>query len=195
MDSWVYKRVFVRIYDNTKSLVEDFMHDLKEIFFAIFKYFPKHLYRFCIKVIQYMPILYKDEDWDYHFLLILIRYKLSRMRKCIKKNNILLHTDKYCNQMKQIEDLIELILEDDFTKEEDRTHELKWGKLQIESIPIPGQLASECRFLHLNVRTKKDEEEERKEHRKIMFLEMRRKKAAWNKLWSLLDKHCGNFWD
>lgn len=42
-----------------------------------------------IKIIKYLPVLWKDEDWDFEFLLLLIKFKITRMRDCIYKNNII----------------------------------------------------------------------------------------------------------
>ncbi len=38
------------------------------------------------KLIEWLPIIWKDEDWDFAYLLILIKYKLSRMEKIIGSN-------------------------------------------------------------------------------------------------------------
>lgn len=41
-----------------------------------------------IKIIEYIPILWRDEDWDYEYLLDLIVFKLKRMQKCIARNAV-----------------------------------------------------------------------------------------------------------
>ena len=42
-----------------------------------------------IKIFQYLPLLWKDEDWDFQYLLDLIEFKLKRIKKCIRQNNII----------------------------------------------------------------------------------------------------------
>lgn len=36
-----------------------------------------------------MPLLWNDEDWDFQYLLDLIEFKLKRIKKCIRQNNII----------------------------------------------------------------------------------------------------------
>lgn len=42
-----------------------------------------------IKIFQYMPLLWNDEDWDFQYLLDLIEFKLKRIKKCIRQNDII----------------------------------------------------------------------------------------------------------
>ena len=46
-----------------------------------------------IKIVQYIPILWEDEDWDYDYLLTLIQYKLKRMRATLWSNKIVEHRE------------------------------------------------------------------------------------------------------
>ena len=41
------------------------------------------------KIIQYIPILWKDEDWDFEYILILLKFKLNRIKNTIYQNNII----------------------------------------------------------------------------------------------------------
>lgn len=41
------------------------------------------------KICAYIPILWNDEDWDYSYLLDLIKFKLNRIKNTIYKNNII----------------------------------------------------------------------------------------------------------
>lgn len=49
----------------------------------------KRFFNKIIKIFAYLPILWEDEDWDFEYLLVLIKYKLSRMRDTIHKNNFI----------------------------------------------------------------------------------------------------------
>ena len=40
------------------------------------------------KILSYLPILWADEDWDHSYVLILLRFKLSRMEKFIREKGI-----------------------------------------------------------------------------------------------------------
>ena len=33
----------------------------------------KHFYKKIVKILKYLPILWQDEDWDYYYLLMLLK--------------------------------------------------------------------------------------------------------------------------
>lgn len=41
------------------------------------------------KIIDYIPILWNDEDWDFEYLLLLLRFKLNKIKDCIHENDII----------------------------------------------------------------------------------------------------------
>jgi hypothetical protein len=47
--------------------------------------------RFIKRLFLYLPVIWKDEDWDYDYLYKLIKFKLERM--CIELQNDTLHKD------------------------------------------------------------------------------------------------------
>lgn len=56
-----------------------------------------------IKICKYLPILWKDEDWDYEYILALLKYKLKRTRDCISRNQIISNGERrdICIQINQ----------------------------------------------------------------------------------------------
>ena len=51
-------------------------------------YFIRKQFRFAERLIKWIPVLYKDEDWDYDYLLRIIDFKLSRLRKVVAEDDI-----------------------------------------------------------------------------------------------------------
>lgn len=47
-----------------------------------------------IKIFQYLPILWQDEDYDFEYLLLLIKFKIQRIKKEIIKNNIIVKDEQ-----------------------------------------------------------------------------------------------------
>jgi hypothetical protein len=195
LEKWVFQRLFVRMLENGKPFFNDMFHDIGDIFKELFIRFPRHLKDFIVRLWQYSPILMNDVDWDYSRILVMLQYKIKRTRLHMDSHDVLVHSKKYVRQMKQVEELIEQILDDDFTKVEDAAHDEKWGKMRMTGIDKDGNDGTYCRFLRLNVRTMADEEQERKEHRNITKLGMRRNEAAWNKLWKLINLNMRHWWD
>lgn len=56
-------------------------------------YFLKQFIYKIIQLCQWLPIIWKDEDWDYDYLLILIQYKLKRIKACLWNNRIIEHKE------------------------------------------------------------------------------------------------------
>ena len=47
-----------------------------------------------IKIFQYLPILWQDEDYDFEYLLLLIKFKIQRIKKEIVRNNIIVKEEQ-----------------------------------------------------------------------------------------------------
>ena len=58
-------------------------------------------------------VLYDDVDWDWSALAAIMRYKIGRMRKCLKDGN---SADAFRNarDMKKVEDALERLEDDDY---------------------------------------------------------------------------------
>lgn len=194
---WIFQRFFKRLAENGKPLIKDFCFDLKEILCVPY-WFSRDVCRFIKRVIEYSSILWKDKDYDYAYILDMIQYKIQRTREHIGHHNLLTNTQKYCNQMLEVEALIEFIRKDEFCEKEREAHDKKWGESVWNSIPCNDGnkfAGSEIRTVRLNVRTEKDRINERKEYRKLMNLEIQRSRNAWNRLFRLLNQNMRNWWD
>lgn len=79
------------------------------------------------RICEWIPILWNDRDWDHAHIFTILKYKLSRTRKCIVGNKIISGHLRVGRQIAYAELLIERIMEDDYCKEEWAQHEAKWG--------------------------------------------------------------------
>ena len=50
----------------------------------------KRFFNKIIKILQYIPLLWKDEDWDVAYLLRIIDFKVQKMVKYVRKNNYII---------------------------------------------------------------------------------------------------------
>lgn len=189
------KRFFIRLSNNTKRLWEDLTFDFTSAFREVFWYFPKKVINCIVKVIQFIPLLYRDVDYDYVSLLKLMQYKIKRTRIHIKEHGHIANVDKYCAQMQEAEVLIEREINDEWAEKERKAHDKKWGRAKYVGIKVPGKPYTECRTIRLNIRNDKDKQQEHKEYVVIMNLEMQRKKDNWNRLFKILKGNMRNWWD
>lgn len=80
--------------------------------------------------IAYSIFIWKNDnyDWDYVFFLKLLRFKLDRMAKTIKDNEIIEANIRVAKQINYVSYLISRYLDDTDLEKENAKFELKWGK-------------------------------------------------------------------
>lgn len=59
-----------------------------------------------LRIIDYIPVLWRDEDWDFEYIFPILRKKVDRVGKCIKNNNIILNSE---NVYQETRDLLQAI--------------------------------------------------------------------------------------
>lgn len=93
---------------------------MKELYYKIYRFFKwdfKHLHRDIyigiINLIRWLPIIFKDRDWDHSFMYQIMKYKLETMAKYLKKYSY--HVDSN-RDVERINTCIRLIqkIQDDF---------------------------------------------------------------------------------
>jgi hypothetical protein len=79
------------------------------------------------RIIEWIPILWKDRDWDYIFILRLLHYKLERTRDCIVSNNFISDANKVAQEINDSLTKLDKILNNEADDE--------WYKHYTESHP------------------------------------------------------------
>ncbi|MEI8388802.1 MAG: hypothetical protein WCG23_02845 [bacterium] len=54
------------------------------------------------RLFVWIPVLWRDEDWDFEYLLEIVRFKLNRMSKNIDKYSYHLHKDRDVKKIKEV---------------------------------------------------------------------------------------------
>ena len=90
-----------------------------------------------IKIAQWIPVLWHDEDWENTYILELLKYKLARVKKEIIKGY---GDDKEWKEPRSAEidsaiASIDRILKDEFVEEEREAHKIKYGEINWLSGP------------------------------------------------------------
>lgn len=71
-----------------------------------------------IRIFVYIPIIWNDRDWDQHFFLNLMLFKLGRMEKYFRNADIIVDSEKCADEIKIAINLLEKIIEDNWYKDE-----------------------------------------------------------------------------
>ncbi len=135
----------------------------------------KNIHRICV----WIPILWNDRDWDYAYILDILKFKISRNRSYLEKYGIGLDKDKHIKQMKTVECLIERLTSPYCMAEYDE-HFKKWG------------YANDLMLLVINNKRTKQESDEFK---RIVDKEEYMWQQDFKYLNSILNKHLRKWWD
>jgi len=83
-----------------------------------------------IKIITYIPILWKDEDWSWEYIINILNFKLKRVARCLRSSFV----EEEYKQADVIDHIVELLNrvtnENFYCCQEFRNHERKWGKFK-----------------------------------------------------------------
>lgn len=134
---------------------------------------PGDILAFLRRLWDWAPLLWHDEDWDYAYLLRIMRFKVLRMRKHMEKRAIIAHAEDHTAEMAIADVLFRNVVEED-PDDEWSMHYNQWhiGLKFNEHCKAPG---AACR-LALNYSAK-------------------RGRRNWKKLWRHLDRYMQGWWD
>lgn len=121
------------------------------------------------RVLEWLPILWQDRDYDYSYILKLLHYKLERTKKCIVSNNIIVEADKVAEEITDTQECIQKALDSQF---DDEWYEhFKTEHMDV----LPHGQCPDCRFL-LDVATSREE-------------------TNWAEIWLNMMKYAKGWWD
>jgi hypothetical protein len=112
-------------------------------------------------IIQWIPILWQDNHFDWTHLLLILNFKLRLMRQKFEKVKNLVYLEKEIQQIKYAEFLINRLCQDDYCSKEFLELDRKWGEIDFFNTKHHQILAAQwelpfINFVGNNVRTKKD---------------------------------------
>ena len=169
-----------------KKLREDiaesyFIWEMKDGFFCFFRRL-RHFFFQVVRVFQYIPVIWKDEDWDYEYLLELMDYKLGRMEKRVGKFG----TPEEVEQIRETRKFINNYI----NYEEGYARDVEPEPFELDfDISTNGMVA-------INKATNKPlTEEEDKIHTEYIKNQYKYQEEQWGKIWDNLKKYLQGWWD
>ena len=136
-------------------------------------------------IIRWIPIIYKDRDWDYFFFMNIIQFKLKNMEKFFKEYGVSVNSERDAREMRKCILLLDRIMEDNYCDREYNKLDKKWGKVIIDN----GKL---CRS---KIISEEDEKQERKEIKRLIERENSLKNQDMDLLFKILRKQIFSWWD
>ena len=145
---------------------------------------------------KYSKFLRKNYDWDYIYIIDLLRYKIKRVRKYIKKHDIIERQtlDKIVSQMTETEKLLERIISNDYIADIEKEFIEKFGgKIRLKTkFKKNHVLDIEHDYSEIN---ENQIEEAKKEFEQILDREFELKKADLKKAFELMTENIWGWWD
>lgn len=84
------------------------------------------------RIESWLPILEADRDWDYQFLEIILKHKLSRMSACIANDKYLDNNKRVVRTLNYAVYLLDRIQNNEDSKRLNEEFRLKWGDIKVE---------------------------------------------------------------
>jgi hypothetical protein len=152
----------------------------------------KHFFSQIQKLIYWFPVIWKDQDWDQYYFMILLRHKLVTMRKFFASDHA--QTEDAKDHAVVIDDIIELI--EKINNQDYHNHDL--FKLEfpnyverdlldcfIESPDHPGWMQFESGMT----------QEQGKFFSQCSMMDYEEEKADYDRIFDLLKDNIQYFWD
>ena len=167
----------------------------KKFFWRVKKFFNK------IKsLFEWLPIIWRNEDWDYAYFLDLLTFKLNRMEKYFSQSYITPQNQITTKQIKEILRLLKRVREDEYVEEvkAEFNFEEKYGEHQMNFGEKDKNNCTRVIFFYVKGGQKiSDElkEEADKLYREIINIADKRRKKECEKAFKIISKSFFNWWD
>ena len=137
------------------------------------------------RIIDYLPVLWNGFDFDYGFILRVLKHQIGRSRRefSVTWHGLSNNQKRILRDMTRAELLIQRLLGDDYCHKEWAKHFKKWPH-KWES--IPGST---------NSRLKEYGAVKHRSSHKICQKWQKLVKKDWDELWQLLKDHIREWWD
>jgi len=140
-------------------------------------------------LIKWFPVVWKDRDWDQHFIYKILHFKLSRMEKYQREYGMSTISNDIADQIKLCVNLLDRITKHDYIDNAFLFHNRKWGELNLDF---------KQNGLFYNVEKANTEEEKKIENKARMrlykhvdYLEEQDKDMLFNNM----KKYINGWWD
>ena len=146
-------------------------------------------------LIRWFPIIWNDGDWDYHFLLRVLRFKLQDLQGGISSRNRHVGCQRQMQRIDLCIKLLNRLLADNYHELAFASHDRKWGKPEFSWKAMPNNDMEELEMHRAAVITEKDENQQRKEYRRWAEHWRQLERQDIEMLFSTMAKYIQYWWD
>ena len=147
------------------------------------------------RLFYWIPIIWKDRDYDQIFLFRIIYYKLLSMKKFYKSDKAMgMPADKNAKDINKALMVLNRIINDEYEDNAFICHDKKWGDIEFSTIKLPHK-NYKLNMIRKNVITEEDEEKEKKEFHKCLEHSDKQRKQDLDYLFKIMKKYVFEWWD
>ena len=147
------------------------------------------------KLREYARFLRDDHDWDYAYILRVLRYKLERTRRCIVSNDLVQSASKIGRQISRVEGLLERVIDDKYVEEIGVSFYAKYGRPRM----LVGRAAKGERSAPVTIKfakeTVRNSEKLRRRHHALVAKADRMRRRDLATAFRIMEKHIWGWWD
>jgi hypothetical protein len=178
------------------KMIERLNEKIECLYYKIKRASPYHNIKNGIQnLTTWFPVIWKNRDWDFAFIWIILHKKLELMEREIRINGHHTNNKRDANQIKLCVNLIKRLMDDNYHENVFIHHDIKWGETHMvwNKTDKPGESSLEIK--RDNVKTKEDKLEERKQFRILSTNVEKQKQQDIEYLFNYMAKHIQCWWD
>lgn len=154
----------------------------------------KYIPIFFMKLLAYIPVLWRDRDYDYAHLLRLMEFKLGRMGREIQKNEIRANNHEVVMQMNRVREKLRFFYEDQNTHPALEGVYKRYGKHECSMIES-GKGFSSLVWVWKDLKTLAEINAADRALNAAYAIVLSDEEQKWAQLWRELEYNVRDWWD
>lgn len=156
----------------------------------------KHFFKNIKKVLDFLPIIWKHQDYDYRFSIDLFKYSLQRQADFFENGKTFsAYPKQTASRIRTAVNLMQKVYDEEYATEYFDLIETLYGKTIYEFVPVEG-----TDYFSLKVTNEQAVDEEHQEHidrvtTNMMLVCRDRQERAHKLLWRYLEHNIRRWWD
>lgn len=163
-------------------------------------YWFKRKWRQVKRVADFLPIIWKGYDWDYHYAIELFQHQLKRTAHEIEHRGYALKREQTASKIRTAVKLIEKVYDEEYAFEYNQQMEEKYGISSFEFEELETLDANGDPYYTMVEKWDEDYTEEEvilinEEKNTLMWESRAKQKKAHRILWRYIEHNIQNWWD
>jgi len=151
-----------------------------------------------INLYRWFPVIWKDRDWDDHYIVEILIKKLEHQRDFFKSNKAYsANANEVASEIQYAIDMLRKTQDsfDHYELPATEALDLKWGVRDISFVPIEGTNLTEMKSNIPNVKNEEDKKQYSKEFRESLQSARNQYMEDKRKVYTFIAENIDKWWD